>query len=193
VVNDTYRQEQLDLEPAWSLILVCISDHDVSRQIYEDVVAKYGSAQMINVADVPPLCNFYFGANATLAQGRLQILVSTNGLSPRFSALLRDDIEQRYDSQAGQLDLAIDKLGQLRSRIRVIACNTNDVAFRMNWVKLVTDRFGLAYCHVMDVEKLSHLFTQMYNDATLQTVTPVAVTDSDLPSHDYMLQHYSQL
>ncbi|SMN19116.1 similar to Saccharomyces cerevisiae YBR213W MET8 Bifunctional dehydrogenase and ferrochelatase, involved in the biosynthesis of siroheme, a prosthetic group used by sulfite reductase [Maudiozyma saulgeensis] len=192
VVNDTYKQEYFSLESAWSLILVCISDHAVSRQIYEDAISRYGCGQMINVADVPPLCNFYFGANATLAQGKLQVLVSTNGLSPRFSAILRDDIEQRYNEQDGQLDLAIEKLGQLRSRVRTIACNPQDVAFRMNWVKVITDRFGLPYCHTMDVDKLTHLFTQMYRDATLQTDTPVILTDNDFPTRDQILQDYSQ-
>ena len=55
VVRDVYHRDQLDIEPVWSIILVCISDHTVSKQIYQDVQQKYGAAQLINVADVPPL------------------------------------------------------------------------------------------------------------------------------------------
>lgn len=188
IIRDVYNKDQLDIEPVWSIILVCISDHDVSKQIYGDIQFKYGASQLINVADVPPLCNFYFGANATLANGHIQLLVSTNGLSPRFGALIRDDIEQRYETNAIELDQAISKLGELRETIRTIACNHDDVKLRMAWIKEITDRFGLQNCHRMNINKLTHLFADTYGYCKQEGVS--TITKDDVPSREELLSQF---
>ena len=189
IIRDIYHRDQLDIEPVWSIILVCISDHIVSKEIYQDVQNKYGSGQMINVADVPPLCNFYFGANAILANGHIQLLISTNGLSPRFGALIRDDIEERFESHAVQLDEAISKLGELRETVRIIACNHDDVKLRMTWIKEITDRFGLANCYKMDVDKLAHLFTDTYSYCKQEGIP--TITSDNIPSKEELLSQFT--
>ena len=191
LVKDTYKPEHLYLESHWHIVLVCISDHDVSREIYAQVQKQFGPQQLINVADVPPLCNFYFGANCTLAHDRLQVLVSSNGLSPRFAALVRDEIAAVLSAKEQQLEEAIARLGDLRARIRSIACNRDDVAFRMSWIKIVTDTFGLERCNLLDVDKLAHLFAQMYAEWSDGTAPPAAVTATDFPAPDQLVAEYS--
>ena len=191
IVNDTYRPEHLSLEPHWHIVLVCISDHSASRAIHAQVQERFGPQQLINVADVPPLCNFYFGANCTLAHDRLQVLVSSNGLSPRFAALVRDEIAQALAEKEELLEQAIAKLGDLRARIRSIACNSDDVAFRMSWIKVVTDAFGLQQCHRLDVDRLAHLFAQMYAEHSTATAAPPAVKLADFPQSADLVALYS--
>lgn len=180
VVQDRYVENYLELESHWNIVLVCISEHDIARKIYNDVVNKYGKAQLINVADVPPLCNFFFGANLNIANNKIQILVSSNSMSPRFSALIRDEISNTLTTQDEQLELSIDKLGQLRNNIRKIATTHDDIPFRMSWVRSVTDIFGFKNCHVMDVTKLTELFRVMYESRD------GIVTVDDFPARDQM-------
>ncbi|CAI4055835.1 hypothetical protein SKDZ_02G3180 [Saccharomyces kudriavzevii ZP591] len=166
-IHGEFKDEYLDLEDedeAWHIILTCIPDHAESARIYHLCKERFGKQQLVNVADKPELCDFYFGANLEIGD-RLQILISTNGLSPRFGALVRDEIRNLF-AQMGDLALedAVVKLGELRRGIRLLAPNDKDVKYRMDWAKRCTDLFGIQHCHDIDVERLLKLFKTMFHD-----------------------------
>lgn len=182
IIETEFRDSYLDIEKkTWTLILTCIPNRVESERIFNLCKEKYGPQQMINVADIPHLCDFYFGANVALTtDGNLQILISSNGLSPRFTALIKDEIGSMF--QDWELDGALEKLGQLRERIRGLTQLEIDVKYRMSWIKTCTDTFGLKYCHSIDVDKLVSLFQRM---ASMQ---PPSL---QFPSRDTMLNDYS--
>ncbi|MDO8431811.1 MAG: bifunctional precorrin-2 dehydrogenase/sirohydrochlorin ferrochelatase [Candidatus Binatus sp.] len=54
---------------------------------------------LLNVADVPELCDFI--APAIVKQGALQIAISTGGASPAFVARLRRQLEEQFGDEYG--------------------------------------------------------------------------------------------
>lgn len=67
----------------------------------------------VNVADIPESCDFYFGSQ--IRSGPLQIMISTNGQSPKLANLIKKRIEHSLPEQAGK---AIEKVGELRAKLR---------------------------------------------------------------------------
>lgn len=160
VIESEFRDDYLFESSTWSMILLCIPDKLESERIYRLCKLRYGQQQMINVADVPEFCDFYFGSNVNLTKdGNLQILISSNGLSPRFTSLVKKQIELMFEDW--ELDEALEKLGQLRLKIRHLKDMDVDIKYRMQWIKKCTDIFGLSYCHKIDVDKLAELFKSM--------------------------------
>lgn len=94
----------------------------------------------VNVADVPPECDFYFGSQ--LRRGPLQIMVSTSGRGPKIAALIRKRIEESLPSD---IEVAIDSVGKLRSDLRRRAPGTGGPLGqrRMNWMIGVCDKWSL--------------------------------------------------
>jgi uroporphyrin-III C-methyltransferase len=92
------------------MALVAIDSPEESRRIAE--LARRQRIP-INVADVPPLCDFYFCAMHK--QGPLQIAVSTNGRGPGLAARIRDELA---DALPGELEQAIDRFSKVRASLR---------------------------------------------------------------------------
>lgn len=101
----------------------------------------------VNVADVPPECDFYFGS--VLRRGALSVMVSTNGKGPRLAARLRRRIEKSIPEGAG---LAIDKVGKLRAALRVKepAKDPKAIERRMQWMIRVSDLWSVDQLARMD-------------------------------------------
>ncbi|SCU83828.1 LAME_0C06854g1_1 [Lachancea meyersii CBS 8951] len=177
----------------WSLILTCIPDPILSERIYRGAKLVLGPNVLCNVADNPPLCDFYFGSNLTLgvhdADGNkpIQILISSNGNSPRFTALLKREIQNQYENLP--IGKCVGKLGTLRSQIRQVSeknrplslSQADLVKYRMNWIRECTDAFGVTHCHEIDVDKTVGLFTEMFASMSLNQ-----------PSREVFLQEYSK-
>lgn len=148
----------------WALILVCIPDGVLSKHIHSLVKLKFGQQQLINVADDKPLCDVYFGAN--WEDESLQILISSNGAGPRFTALLRDEIGQMLSEL--QLSKSVENLQVLRSSVQNHAKGPKSTKFRMQWMSRCTEIFGVRHCHEMDINSLVNLFQEMYSEGTLE-------------------------
>ncbi|GAV47918.1 hypothetical protein ZYGR_0AI02140 [Zygosaccharomyces rouxii] len=148
----------------WALILVCIPDGTISKHIYSLAKTKFGQQQLINVADDKPMCDVYFGAN--WEDESLQILISSNGAGPRFTALLRDEIGQMLSEL--QLSKSVEKLQVLRSSVQSRARGPKATKFRMKWMSRCTEIFGVRNCHQMDINSLLNLFQEMYSKGTLE-------------------------
>ncbi|KAF3903094.1 hypothetical protein ABW21_db0203556 [Orbilia brochopaga] len=122
--------------PVPSLILTAVDDPAVSSAIHALASA---SNIPINVADVPPLCDFYFGA--IHRSGPLQIMVSTNGNGPRLAASIRDHIAASLPSD---IATAITNIGILRKKLRDIATGTGvgEINRRMGYMTKVCDAWS---------------------------------------------------
>lgn len=186
VIRDGFKMEYLSLyangnDSGWSLILTCIPNKLLSEEIYRESKSKFGSQQTVNVADNPPLCDVYFGANLEFSSDQgsaMQIMISSNGMGPRYVALVRDEIRSMLEGI--DFERSLQNLGELRSRVREIAHEDSDTKYRMGWMKGCTENFGIKNCDKMDIDKLVDLFQDMYvnNQAT------------DFPPRDTMIKDY---
>lgn len=98
-----------DLEGA-QLVIAATSDPDVNQRVFAESQRR---GIWCNVVDVPPLCDFYYGA--LVRRGELQIAISTAGKSPALARKLRMDLELQYGPEYGAL---LEELGESRQRIR---------------------------------------------------------------------------
>lgn len=180
----------------WYMILVCISNGPLSQTIYDDVKSKFGPQQLINIADKPELCDFYFGSNITIGNS-LQILVSSNGQSPRFTKLIVNQINDLLDQDA--INESVVKLGELRQKVRNISnlqIEMQDLSiaddgkveeadmkrdierlreqileYRMWWVREITNIFGIEHCSNIKVDSLCQLYKDMLQNHKKQFAT----------------------
>lgn len=130
------------------MVLTAIDDVTLSRHICTLCRAL---KVPINVADVPPECDFYFGSQ--IRRGPLQIMVSTSGRGPRIAALIRQRIEE---SIPANVEKAIDRVGQLRTELRKVAPGTGGELGqqRMKWMIGVCDAWSLDEFEEMDDEMM---------------------------------------
>jgi precorrin-2 dehydrogenase / sirohydrochlorin ferrochelatase len=156
-IDGTFSPSILDSppNPSWALVLCAIDDPSVSTQVYKECQARRIPA---NIADVPPECDFYFGA--VHRQGPLQVMVSTNGKGPRMAALVKRWIARNLP--AG-LDTAVERVGALRAAVRKANGGTGgeDVRRRMEWVSGVCNTWSVEELGEMeegDVERLVEWF-----------------------------------
>ncbi|ORY57410.1 putative NAD(P)-binding-domain-containing protein [Leucosporidium creatinivorum] len=132
-----------DLE-GMEMVLTAIDEIGLSSRICEMCRTR---RIPVNVADVPPECDFYFGS--IVRRGPLQIMVSTGGKGPRIANRVRRAIEGTLPDRVGD---AIESVGTLRSELRKVA-NGKDKATierRMDWMVRVCDKWSLAELAEMD-------------------------------------------
>ena len=115
----------------YDMVLTAIDDVETSREI-----CKLAREQKIpvNVADVPPECDFYFGS--LIRRGPLQVMVSTGGKGPRIAATTRAIIERALPENIGN---AIENVGTLRALLRRKVPEVSKGAKRMRWMIDVCD------------------------------------------------------
>jgi len=80
------------------IIIAATNNIEVNKQIYND--AKTENI-LINVADTPELCDFYFGGIVT--KGPIKIAISTNGASPTLAKRLRQFFEEILPDEISEL------------------------------------------------------------------------------------------
>src|SRR5436190_2001773 len=79
-----------DLEGAF-LVIAATDNTDVNIAVFDDAEAR---AMLVNVVDVPPLCNFILPA--IVRTGPLAIAISTAGASPALAKRIKSEIAERY-------------------------------------------------------------------------------------------------
>jgi precorrin-2 dehydrogenase/sirohydrochlorin ferrochelatase len=104
----------------------------------------------VNVADIPESCDFYFGSQ--IRDGPLQIMISTNGNSPKLANIIRKKIEQNLPEHAGD---AIIRVGELRTKLKERAPGVGGEIGkrRMRWM--------IDVCTSWEMEELALLDDQM--------------------------------
>lgn len=136
--RDYVGPEEDELKVAdYDMVLTAIDEVGLSRRV---CIACREARVPVNVADVPPECDFYFGSQ--LRRGPLQIMVSTSGRGPKIAALIRKQIEASLPSDVEE---AIDSVGKLRSELRQRAPGTGGALGqkRMNWMIGICDAWKL--------------------------------------------------
>src|SRR5436305_4146513 len=91
-----------DLEGAF-LAIASTDDTDVNIRVYEDAEAR---AMLVNVVDVPPLCNFILPA--IVRSGPLAIAVSTAGASPALAKRMKREIADAFGEPYARLAVMLN-------------------------------------------------------------------------------------
>ncbi len=88
-------------------ICVCATDsEEVNRAVWEEA---RGSGCLVNVVDVPELCDFI--VPSIVRRGPLQIAISTGGAAPAVSKRLRRRLREDYGAEWGEY---VSLLGEVR-------------------------------------------------------------------------------
>jgi precorrin-2 dehydrogenase/sirohydrochlorin ferrochelatase len=93
-----------DLERAF-MVIACTDDTDINIGIYEDAEAR---AMLVNVVDVPPLCNFILPA--ILRTGPLAIAISTAGASPALAKRMKREIGELFGEEYATLAVLLNEV-----------------------------------------------------------------------------------
>ena len=101
--------EASDLE-GFDIVIGATDDDQVNRQIYRNARARN---VLVNIADNPPLCDFYMGGIVT--KGNLKIAISTNGKSPTMAKRLRQYFEETIPENINDL---LDNLNVFRKTLK---------------------------------------------------------------------------
>ena len=91
-----------DLEGVF-MAIAATNDTDVNIAVYEDAERR---AMLVNVVDVPPLCNFILPA--IVRSGPLAIAISTAGASPALAKRIRNEIADEYGEPYAQLAVLLN-------------------------------------------------------------------------------------
>jgi precorrin-2 dehydrogenase/sirohydrochlorin ferrochelatase len=93
-----------DLDRAF-MVIAATSDTDVNIAVFEDAERR---AMLVNVVDVPPLCNFILPA--IVRSGPLAIAISTAGASPALAKRMKREIEDQFGREYARLALLLNEV-----------------------------------------------------------------------------------
>jgi precorrin-2 dehydrogenase/sirohydrochlorin ferrochelatase len=91
-----------DLEAVF-MVIACTDDTDINIGIYEDAERR---AMLVNVVDVPPLCNFILPA--IVRTGPLAIAISTAGASPALAKRMKREVTELFGEEYAQLAVMLN-------------------------------------------------------------------------------------
>jgi precorrin-2 dehydrogenase / sirohydrochlorin ferrochelatase len=92
-----------DLEGVF-VAIAATSDTDVNIAVYEDAERR---AMLVNVVDVPPLCNFILPA--IVRSGPLAIAISTAGASPALAKRIKREIAESFGEHHARLAVLLNE------------------------------------------------------------------------------------
>ncbi|CAB4341464.1 unannotated protein [freshwater metagenome] len=92
-----------DLEAVF-IVIACTDSTETNIQIYEDAEKR---AMLVNIVDVPPLCNFILPA--VVRTGPLAIAISTAGASPALAKRMKREIGELFGEQYAQLAIMLNE------------------------------------------------------------------------------------
>jgi siroheme synthase-like protein len=92
-----------DLEGVF-MAIAATNDTDVNITVYEDAERR---AMLVNVVDVPPLCNFILPA--IVRTGPLAIAISTAGASPALAKRIKREISEQFGEPYAQLAVLLNE------------------------------------------------------------------------------------
>ena len=92
-----------DLEGVF-IVIASTDDTDVNIAVYEDAERR---AMLVNIVDVPPLCNFILPA--IVRTGPLAIAISTAGASPALAKRIKAQIADEYGEPYAKLAVLLNE------------------------------------------------------------------------------------
>jgi siroheme synthase-like protein len=94
--------EERDLEGAL-IVIAATNDTDVNIQVFDDAERR---AMLVNVVDVPPLCNFILPA--IVRTGPLAIAISTAGASPALAKRMKREVSELFGEPYAMLAVLLN-------------------------------------------------------------------------------------
>lgn len=91
-----------DLEKTF-IVIACTDDTDINIGIYNDAEER---AMLVNIVDVPPLCNFILPA--IVRTGPLAIAISTAGASPALAKRMKREISDLFGEEYATLAVMLN-------------------------------------------------------------------------------------
>lgn len=162
----------------FSLVLTAINTNTgVSEKVYN--LCSVQNNVPVNVADVPPMCDFYFAS--MIRRGPLQVAVSTGGSAPRLARRIRLAIERSVDD-LGAVDKAIENISRLRQALRTgnvtaslgkAATQEERVAIikaRMKWMSQVCDAWSIDEMAQIDDDDVQFLVASYPESVSFEQV-----------------------
>jgi len=95
-----YRAEDLE---ATFMVIAATDDSEQNIRVYDDAERR---AMLVNVVDVPPLCNFILPA--IVRQGPLAIAISTAGASPALAKRMKREVSELFGPEYARLALLLN-------------------------------------------------------------------------------------
>jgi precorrin-2 dehydrogenase/sirohydrochlorin ferrochelatase len=86
------------------MVIACTDDLKVNKRIYDLSRKRF---LICNIADTPPLCDYYLGGIVT--KGNVKIAISTNGKSPTTAKRLREFFEEVIPEDINQMVLNLNE------------------------------------------------------------------------------------
>ncbi|MBT9584827.1 bifunctional precorrin-2 dehydrogenase/sirohydrochlorin ferrochelatase [bacterium] len=94
------------------LVVCATDDTEVNLQVFAEGQAQ---GSLVNVVDVPDLCDFY--VPAVVRRGALQLTISTQGRCPGLSGHLRQQLETQFDPGWGNYVELLEEARQNLARL----------------------------------------------------------------------------
>ena len=91
-----------DLEGVF-MVIACTDDTDTNIRIYDDAERR---AMLVNIVDVPPLCNFILPA--IVRTGPLAIAISTAGASPALAKRMKREVSDMFGPEYATLAVMLN-------------------------------------------------------------------------------------
>ena len=91
-----------DLEKTF-IVIACTDNTDTNITIYNDAEQR---AMLVNIVDVPPLCNFILPA--IVRTGPLAIAISTAGASPALAKRMKREISELFGEEYARLAVMLN-------------------------------------------------------------------------------------
>jgi precorrin-2 dehydrogenase/sirohydrochlorin ferrochelatase len=91
-----------DLEATF-MAIACTDDTEINIRVYEDAEHR---AMLVNIVDVPPLCNFILPA--IVRTGPLAIAISTAGASPALAKRMKREISELFGEEYARLAVMLN-------------------------------------------------------------------------------------
>jgi precorrin-2 dehydrogenase / sirohydrochlorin ferrochelatase len=91
-----------DLEGVF-MVIACTDSTDTNIRIYDDAEAR---AMLVNIVDVPPLCNFILPA--IVRTGPLAIAISTAGASPALAKRMKREVSELFGEPYAELAVMLN-------------------------------------------------------------------------------------
>lgn len=107
LIEDAYDQKYLGGK---HIVIAATDDKKVNRHIRDEAKERF---LLVNVADMPELCDFYLGGIVT--KGNLKIAISTNGKSPTTAKRIRQLLEEVLPEE---IDDLLENLNAYRATLK---------------------------------------------------------------------------
>jgi siroheme synthase-like protein len=91
-----------DLERTF-MAIACTDDTEINIRVYEDAERR---AMLVNIVDVPPLCNFILPA--IVRTGPLAIAISTAGASPALAKRMKAEVSELFGEEYARLAVMLN-------------------------------------------------------------------------------------